>query len=62
VRFGPLGQLAFHDVLQAGVKGQHHIQAIARRHVLVAVRDQFMMLFVQFRFPPARKPRQLGVE
>ena len=37
--FDALGQLAFHDVLQARVNGQHHVQTVARGHVLVAVSD-----------------------
>ena len=49
VFFHRVGQGGFDDVLHRRINRQHHVQAIARLHIFVAQRDQFM-------FPAVRSP------
>ena len=60
--FHACGQFAFDDVLQAGIQGQDHVQTVARFDVLIPVGNQFALVFVHFRFPPAGNAAEVGVE
>ena len=57
-----LGQFGFHDVLQANVQGEGHVESVARGDVLVAIGHQLALASVHFGRRPAFNPGEVGVE
>ena len=49
-------------MLDRRVNRQHHVQAVARLHILVAQRDQFVLLPVGFRHAPAGHAAQRRIQ
>ena len=52
-----LGQCGLDDVLHDRIDGEHHVEAVARFHVLLAQRNQLAPAAVRFRHPPAAHAR-----